>query len=219
MCVHNRDELFELLSFLWMTDSSSAQNFLVYPIFFTGCTWKWWAPWSQGKFGQCHKLSSMSSSTILLSADKGYLYPMHWLIIVVASMIFSLPCQPFTLSHCVFCICYSIIFFFPGSPRRARTSRSAGNPRNSGEDSWGYWRLSRDWLLKSIVVHRYAHKNKRKRQSRGYIFTPYIEHYFCFHAGNAWTSGSSWTPRRESKLVSFKIEQEKHFDFIHHFRW
>lgn len=106
--------------------------------------------------------------------------------------------------HSVLCICHSIIlyFFFPGSPRRARTSRSAGNPRNSGEDSWGY--LSHDWMLRSIVGHRHVHKNKRQRQGRGCIFNPYHEHYFCFHAGNARTSGSPWTPRRESKLVSFK---------------
>lgn len=45
-----------------------------------------------------------------------------------------LPHLSFTLSCC--CMCHHFIFFYfrlSGSPRRARTSRSAGNPRNSGE--------------------------------------------------------------------------------------
>lgn len=175
----------------------------------SGCARKWWAPWSQGKLGQCHyKLSTLS----------------HNLVLLLVSSIPVTPAQNFFMSNSkiwfIF-ICHHFIIFYIcliGSPRRARTSRSAGNPRNSGETQ-ETWPVSHAWDIKAFQgfslyakEHRHAYTctlNLRKQESSKCVFNSYgIFFCVCIFAGNARTSGSPRTPRREGKKPKiYKVTQ------------
>lgn len=144
----------------------------VHPLSFSGCTRKRRAPRSQRKPGQCHfNLFSMLSHKHVLfnqqimsiGTNLGLLL---WVIVKYDSLFLIWP----SLCLAICSICHHfIIFCLSGSPRRARTSRSAGNPRNSGEteDSLP---VSHTFCINFLIlcwneqVWTHAPKNKSKTQ-------------------------------------------------------